>query len=90
MRVALVAKDKAGALQTRLDNRADHVAHLKASNCVEMAGPLLNDAEEMCGSLIILDVADMAEAEAFVAGDPYGKAGLFESVELTAWNKVIG
>ena len=90
MRVALVAKDKAGALQTRLDNRADHVAYLKESDIVEMAGPLLDDAGEMCGSLIVLEVADMAAAEAFVAGDPYGKAGLFESVELTAWNKVIG
>ncbi|MEL6641045.1 MAG: YciI family protein [Pseudomonadota bacterium] len=90
MRVALVAKDKAGALQTRLDNRADHVAYLKSTDVVEMAGPLLDDAGEMCGSLIILEVESMAEAEAFVAGDPYGKAGLFESVELTAWNKVIG
>lgn len=90
MRVALVAKDKPGALQTRLDNRADHVAYLKANDCVEMAGPLLNEAGEMCGSLIVLEVADMAAAEAFVAGDPYGKAGLFDSVELTAWNKVIG
>lgn len=90
MKVALVAKDKAGALQTRLDNRTDHVAYLKASDIVEMAGPLLNDAGDMCGSLIVLEVPDMAAAEAFVAGDPYGKAGLFESVELTAWNKVIG
>ena len=90
MRVVLVAKDKAGALQTRLDNRADHVAYLKANSIVEMAGPLLNDAGEMCGSMIVLNVEDMAAADAFVAGDPYGKAGLFESVELTAWNKVIG
>ncbi len=90
MRVALIAKDKADALQTRLNNRADHVAYLNASDAVEMAGPLLNEAGEMCGSLIILEVPDMAAAEAFVAGDPYGKAGLFESVELTAWNKVIG
>ncbi len=90
MRVALMAKDKADALQTRLDNRADHVAYLQSSGIVEMAGPLLDDLGEMCGSLIILDVPDMAAAEAFVAGDPYGKAGLFEIVELTAWNKVIG
>lgn len=90
MRVALMAKDKAGALQTRLDNRADHVAYLKASGIVEMAGPLLDDTGEMCGSLIILEVADMAAAEAFAASDPYRKAGLFESVDLTAWNKVIG
>ncbi len=90
MRVVLVAKDKAGALQTRLDNRADHVEYLKANSIVEMAGPLLDEAGEMCGSMIVLNVEDMAAADAFAAGDPYGKAGLFESVELTAWNKVIG
>ncbi len=90
MRVALRAKDKAGALQTRLDNREAHVAYLKASGVVEMAGPLLDAAGEMCGSLIILEVADMAAAEIFRDGDPYGQAGLFESVTLDAWNKVIG
>jgi uncharacterized protein YciI len=43
----------------------------------------------MNGSLIILDVADRAEADAFVAGDPYGKAGLFESVQVRPWKKVL-
>ena len=90
MRVVLMAKDKAGALQTRLDNRADHVAYLKSNSIVEMAGPLLDDDGDMCGSMIVLEVDDMTAAEAFAADDPYAKAGLFESVELTAWNKVIG
>jgi uncharacterized protein YciI len=40
--------------------------------------------------MIALDVADRAAAEAFAAGDPYAKAGLFASVELIRWNKVIG
>ena len=89
MLVALIARDKPGALQTRLDNREAHVAYLKANACVSQAGPLLNDAGDMCGSLIVLDVADMADAQSFVDGDPYGHAGLFESVELIPWNKVI-
>lgn len=89
MLIALIARDKAGALQTRLDNREAHVAYLKANTIVSQAGPLLNDAGEMCGSLIVLEVSEMSEAEAFVAGDPYGAAGLFESVELIPWNKVI-
>ncbi|MEL7278935.1 MAG: YciI family protein [Pseudomonadota bacterium] len=89
MLIALIARDKPGALQTRLENRDAHVAYLKANTIVSQAGPLLDDAGEMCGSLIVLDVEDMAAARAFVAEDPYGKAGLFESVELIAWNKVI-
>ncbi|WP_226779960.1 YciI family protein [Oceaniglobus trochenteri] len=90
MRVALIAKDKPGALQVRTDNRPDHVAYLKASPAVERAGPLLDDAGEMCGSLIVLNVTDMDEAKAWAAEDPYAKAGLFEKVELIAWNQVIG
>lgn len=90
MYIALKAKDKSGALQTRLDNRDAHVAYLKASKIVNMAGPLLDDDGLMCGSLIILEVDNMAQAQAFVEGDPYGKAGLFESITLDSWNKVIG
>jgi hypothetical protein len=44
----------------------------------------------MCGSLIILEVADLATAEAWAAADPYAKAGLFGDVTLTGWKKVIG
>jgi uncharacterized protein YciI len=44
----------------------------------------------MCGSLLILDVADRAAAEAWADGDPYAKAGLFETVEIHAWKQVIG
>ncbi|MEO0486743.1 MAG: YciI family protein [Pseudomonadota bacterium] len=90
MLVALTARDKAGALNVRMDTRPDHVAYLKSSEAVVMAGPLLDAEGAMCGSLIILDVADMAEAEAWAAADPYAKAGLFASVSLDAWNKVIG
>ena len=73
-----------------MENRPKHVEYLKASAAVRMAGPLLNDAGDMCGSLIILEVEDMAEAEAWAASDPYALAGLFESVSLDPWNKVIG
>ena len=90
MLIALIARDKPGALPIRMENRPAHVEYLKSGSAVQQAGPLLNDAGEMCGSLIILEVADMAEAEDWVAHDPYGKAGLFESVELIPWNRVIG
>lgn len=89
MLIALIGRDKPGELQTRLDNRDAHVAYLKQSDAVTQAGALLDDAGEMCGSLVVLDVADMAAAERWAEGDPYGKAGLFEKVELIRWNKVI-
>jgi uncharacterized protein YciI len=43
----------------------------------------------MTGSLIVLDLADMAAARDWAANDPYAKAGLFSSVDLIAWKKVI-
>lgn len=89
MLIALMAKDKDGALQTRLDNRAAHLAYIEETGVVAMAGPLL-DGDAMIGSLVILDVDDMAAAQTWADNDPYAKAGLFASVELTAWKKVIG
>ena len=90
MRFALIAKDKPGAIEIRKANRDAHVAYLKSTDAVEMAGPFLDGNGEMCGSLIILDLPDMAAAEAWAAQDPYKAADLFQSVEITAWNKVIG
>lgn len=90
MYVALIARDKPGALDIRKANRADHLAYIEATGIVAQAGPLLDDAGEMCGSLVILEVADMAAAEGWAANDPYAKAGLFSGVELIEWKKVIG
>ncbi|WP_039018465.1 YciI family protein [Halocynthiibacter namhaensis] len=90
MLIALVGRDKPGALNIRLENREAHVNHIKSSGIVAQAGPFLDAAGEMCGSLVILDVEDMAQAEDWAANDPYAKAGLFEDVSLTVWNKVIG
>jgi uncharacterized protein len=55
-----------------------------------MAGPLLDAAGEMCGSLIILEVTSLDEARDWAAADPYALAGLFESVTIREWKKVIG
>lgn len=90
MLVALMAQDKPGALDLRKANREAHLAYIKDTDVVAQAGPLLDDDGAMCGSLVILDVADMAAAQAWSDNDPYAKAGLFASVTLTAWNRVIG
>ena len=90
MRVALFCKDKPGALQIRLDNRPAHLDHIRDSGVVEMAGPLLSEAGEMCGSLVVLEVGTLAEAQDWATNDPYAKAGLFDSVQIIEWKKVIG
>ena len=90
MRIALVTHDKPNHLHIRKENREAHLAYIKKSGVVEMAGPFLDASEKMCGSLIILDVNDMVAAEAWAENDPYNRAGLFETSALKVWKKVIG
>jgi uncharacterized protein len=90
MRFALICTDKPGHLQTRLDNRAAHLGYIETTGVVDMAGPFLNPEGQMTGSLVVVEVASLAEAEAWAAADPYALAGLFENVRVTEWKKVIG
>ncbi len=90
MLIALICRDKPGALSTRMANREAHLAYVAETGVVQQAGPFLDADGQMCGSLIILDVEDMAAAQAWADGDPYAKAGLFDSVTLDVWKRVIG
>lgn len=87
---ALMAWDKDGALPIRMENRPDHLAYLDSTGVVLKAGPFLNEDDQPCGSLIVLDVPDLAAAQAWAANDPYAKAGLFADVKITAWKQVVG
>lgn len=89
MRFAVICRDKPGALEMRLANRAAHLAYIGETGIVEMAGPLL-EGGQMVGSLVILATDSLEAANAWAAGDPYGKAVLFESVTVIEWKKVIG
>lgn len=86
---AVICRDKPGALQIRLDTREAHLAYVKESGIVSIAGPFIEQGE-MCGSLVILDTDGLEAAQDWAAGDPYKHAGLFESVQVTEWKKVIG
>ena len=82
--------DKKNHLPVRMENRPAHVAYLKScGDKLQAAGPLLDADEQMCGSVIIMDFDDKAEAQKFAANDPYALAGLFELVTIDRWNKVL-
>ena len=89
MLVALIAHDKANHLDVRTQNRAAHLEYIKGSGKVAQAGPFLDEDGEMIGSLIVLEVDSFPDAQNWAQNDPYAKAGLFESVRLMQWNKVI-
>jgi len=81
--------DKPGALEVRMTNRPKHVEYLTSYNDkLIFAGPLL-DGETMIGSLLVLELADRAEMDKFLANDPYAKAGLFQSVSVHGVKKAF-
>ena len=87
----LTCIDKPGALDIRMATREAHLAYVRERmDMVKLAGPRLTDDGQMAGSMLILEVADKAAAQAFADGDPYGAAGLFERVELTPFRVTIG
>jgi uncharacterized protein len=82
--------DKPGALELRLGNRPAHLAYLRGLDAqLRLAGPLLDAGGSPIGSLLIVDVADLAAAQAIASGDPYVHAGLFQSVEIHAFRQVL-
>ncbi len=89
MLVALIAHDKPDALHIRQENRDAHIHYLEKSSGIDYAGPFLDEDGNMCGSLLILDVPDLESAQRWADNDPYAKAGLFESVMLKPWKKVV-
>ncbi|MPZ08986.1 MAG: hypothetical protein GEU89_02105 [Kiloniellaceae bacterium] len=91
MNFVLYCVDKAGHGHLRTENRPAHVDYLKSNlDRLVLAGPMTSDdGTTMLGSVLIIEAADRAAAEAFAAGDPYAKAGLFESVTIKAFKKVL-
>jgi hypothetical protein len=90
MLFTIVCTDKPGSADIRESTRAAHRDYL-VPNLPKLihAGAQLDLAGKPCGSLFIIEVTDRAEAEKFSAGDPYFKAGLFESVEIRTYRASI-
>ena len=88
----IACRDRAGAGAIRTANRDQHLAYLRSALPVDVraAGPLLDADGAMVGSLLIVASDDRQAVSAFLEGDPYRSADLFESVEVSAWKPVIG
>jgi uncharacterized protein YciI len=90
MLFVLVCTDKPKSLDLRLASRPAHLAYLETYlDRIVSAGALLDGDGRACGSLLVIDVADHAEAAGFAHADPYAKAGLFESVIIRPYRQVI-
>jgi len=83
--------DKPNSLDLRMATREAHLAYVRPQmEKLKLGGPMLDENGDMAGSLMIIDVADRAEAEAFSANDPYTKAGLWQRVEITPFRATLG
>ena len=88
----IICKDKPGHLEVRMANRPIHLEYLNGVNAdgkLKFAGPFLDEDGKPIGSLVAVEAEDRAGAQAIAAGDPYAKAGLFETVEILPWNWVF-
>ena len=90
MQFALICHDRPGGLELRLATRPSHIAYLTTyASKVVHGGALLDGDGRPCGSLLLIDVADRAEAEGFAASDPYTRAGLFESTVIRPFRGIL-
>ncbi len=91
MQFAIICLDKPDHGHLRAENRPAHIECLNANlEHMLLAGPFLSeDGERPVGSLLIMEYDDQGQAQAFAEGDPYAKAGLFESVTIRPFRKVL-
>ena len=83
--------DKPGSGAVRMQHRSEHLRFLDANKGKLLAcGGKVDDAGEVAtGGIYIIDTEDRAEAERFIANDPFTKAGLFREVAITRWRKAF-
>jgi uncharacterized protein len=98
MLYAIIAQDIENSLSKRMGARPDHVARLnqlKNEGRLILAGPhpAIDVSEPgeagFSGSLIVADFDDLQQAREWADADPYVAAGVYASVVVKPFNKVL-
>ena len=91
MPYAIQTTDKPGSAKLRADTRAAHLDYLtKNKHLLLAAGALIDDdGTGGNGGILIVDTDDRKAAEKFVDDDPFTRAGLFATVNVTRWRKAF-
>jgi len=98
MLYAIIAQDIENSLLKRMEARPSHVARLielKDQGRLILAGPHPSiDVSEpgeagFSGSLIVADFDDLQQAREWADADPYVTAGVYSSVVVKPFNKVL-
>jgi len=94
----IYSKDRPGSLAARQSARAGHLARLQAlleEGRLLLAGPRpAIDSEDpgpagFQGSLVVAGFDSLEDARAWADADPYRVAGVYESVEVTPFKRVM-
>ncbi len=95
---AVISQDVENSLKRRAKSRDAHVARLKAlvdEGRLLIAGPHpAIDAEDpgaagFSGSLVVVDFPSLEDAQAWADVDPYVEAGVYASVIVKPFKKVL-
>ena len=98
MLYAIIAQDIENSLTKRMEARPDHVTRLnqlKDEGRLILAGPhpAIDVSEPgeagFTGSLIVADFEDLQQAREWADADPYVAAGVYASVVVKPFNKVL-
>lgn len=81
--------DKPAALPLRLAVSDKHLAYLEQNKelLIACGAKLDDDGDNADGGIYLVDMESRAEAEAFIAADPFFQAGLFREVRVIRWRK---
>jgi hypothetical protein len=95
---SIYSTDKPDSLAARLAARPAHVARLEAllsEGRLLLAGPrpAIDSPDPgpagFLGSLVVAQFASLQEAREWAAADPYIECGVYESVEVSPFNRVM-
>jgi len=95
---AFICQDKPDSLQQRLSARPEHVERLQAlkqEGRLILAGPhpTIDNVDPgpagFSGSLIVAEFECLQQAQTWADNDPYVKAGVYRSVTVKPFNKVL-
>lgn len=98
MLYAFICLDKENSLENRLAARPAHVARLqklKQEGRLILAGPhpAIDNPDPgpagYTGSLIVAEFDSLADAQTWANEDPYVAAGVYQSVTVKPFNKVL-
>lgn len=94
----IYSRDREGSLERRLQARPEHVARLHAlreQGRLLLAGPRpAVDSEDpgpagFQGSLVVAEFDSLPEAQAWVDAEPYLAAGVYESMEVSPFKRLL-